>query len=163
VATCFQCRVSIRAQGERIHAELATPARQLGLQPFLREVRPRADGLGFEALERVPLLGPLAVRTRIRVELHAVEAPTRIAFRARSGAVRIHSEFRLRPSATEEDVTDVLERVALVMPAGWGPLRRFVLRRARQAQHGLLENLRRRMEAREPAAQRVAGPVQGSR
>lgn len=147
----FECRQTIRAPRARIHAELATPERQLGLQPLLVEVHPRADGRGFEAVERVPLVGALAFRNRIQVEVEAFEPPARIGLRAHSGSLQVRSEFQLRPSEADAGATDVLERVELSIPVWWRPLRRFVLRRAVQAQQGLLENLRRRMEEPEVA------------
>jgi hypothetical protein len=144
----FECRVAIRAPRERVHAELRDPARQLGLQPFLVAVEPRADGRGFTAIERVPLLGPLALRNRIAVEVDAGAGPACVAFRARSRGVEVHSTFELEDAPRG---TEVRERVALVLSPWLAPLRGFVRRRAVAAQARLLENLRVRLEARPEA------------
>lgn len=142
----------IRAPRERVYAELVEPRRQLGLQPLLVEVREQPPAAGtsstrcFEAVERVPLLGPIAVRNRIRVELVPVAPPARVDFHAVSrGGVEVWSGFRLEE--TPEGGTEVREDVCVWTP-GW--LRPFVLRRARQAQERLLGNLKRRLEAEAP-------------
>jgi hypothetical protein len=151
----FECRIAIRAPRERVHAELCDPARQLGLQPFLVAVEPRTDGRGFTAVERVPLLGPLALRNPIAVEIDPGPNAARVVFRARSRGVEVHATFELDDGPTG---TEVRERVVLVLSTWLAPLRGFVLRRAVEAQRRLLENLRVRLEAGPAAESTVQNP-----
>jgi hypothetical protein len=139
--------VRIGAPRERVFEELVAPRRQLGLQPLLVEVNelppaPETSGTRrFEAVERIVLLGPLALRNRITVEVSPGEPPSRVDFHATSrGGVEVWSEFRLEalPGATE-----VREHVRVRCP-GW--LRPFVGRQARRAQERLLANLKARLE-----------------
>jgi len=152
--------VEIRAPRERVYAELAEPRRQLGLQPLLVEVRelpPAAGAPGarcFEAVERIALFGPLAVRNRIRVEIAPVAPPAGLDFHATSrGGVEVWSEFRLE--ALPGGATEVREDVRVRTP-GW--LRPLVGRQALRAQRRLLDNLKRRLEAGEPAGKNRARP-----
>jgi len=146
VATCrFERDIAIAAPRDRVFAELAEPARFLGLQPLLTEVRevPAAAGVrAFEALERVPLLGRIAVRNRLRVELTPLPEERRIGFAANAPlGIRLAGAFTFE---AEEAATRVTESVVLRCPI-W--LRRFVLREAIQAQEALLANLKQRLEA----------------
>jgi hypothetical protein len=146
VATCrFERDIVIAAPRDRVFAELAEPARFLGLQPLLTEVRevPAAPGVrAFEALERVPLLGRIAVRNRLRVELTPLPAERRIGFAASAAlGIRLAGAFTFE---AEGAATRVTESVVLRCPI-W--LRRFVLREAIQAQEALLANLKQRLEA----------------
>ncbi|NNL68067.1 MAG: hypothetical protein HKP30_17595 [Myxococcales bacterium] len=153
----FACGIEIAAPPARIHAELAAPERQLGLQPLLIEVVPLAaapaDPPGvrrFEAVERVPLFGRVALRNRIRVTVRPDPEGRFVDFHARSrGAVEVRSRFALEPCAGG---TRVREDVALRVPR-W--LRRFVEPRAVAAQAALLANLKQRLEAE---AARAASP-----
>ncbi|MBS1104751.1 MAG: hypothetical protein H6Q91_253 [Deltaproteobacteria bacterium] len=146
MATCrFEREIAIAAPRDRVFAELSEPARFLGLQPLLTEVRevPAAAGVrAFEAVERVPLLGRIAVRNHLRVELTPLPEQDRIAFTTRAplgielvGAFGIHAE---------EAATRVRESVRIHCPL---VLRRFVEREAIRAQQALLANLKRRLEA----------------
>lgn len=155
----FECRSEIAASAERIHAELAAPERQLGLQPLLIAVEPQPaapeDAAGvrrFDAVERVPLFGPFALRNRIRVTVTPDPGGRRVDFHARSrGAIEVESRFDLEPRAGE--ATLVRERVELRVPAWLGP---FVEKRAAAAQAALLANLKHRLEAETPP-----GPAPG--
>jgi len=137
--------IEIRAPRERVHAELRDPARHLGLQPLLVRVSPHADGRGFDAVERVPLAGPLAWRNRLRVEIDPGPAPERIGFRARTAGVQVWSAFEIAEGPGETSV--VRERFGVRLPPWLRPLRGWVERRARDAQRALLDNLRARLEA----------------
>lgn len=141
----FDRDVAIEAPLARVFAELSEPARFLGLQPLLTEVREVAAAPGvraFEAVERVSLLGPIAVKNHLRVELTPRPAEHRIGFATRAPlGIRIEGAFALEADGT---ATRVTESVALRCPF-W--LTRFVLRQATQAQEALLANLKRRIEA----------------
>lgn len=141
----FERAIAIEAPLERVFAELAEPARFLGLQPLLTEVREIAAAPGvraFEAVERVPLLGPIAAKNRLRVELTARPDAQRIDFATRAPlGIRLEGAFAL---AANGATTCVTESVALRCPV---LLRRFVLREAIRAQESLLANLKRRIEA----------------
>ena len=145
MAIChFAREIAIAAPRDRVFAELAEPARFLGLQPLLAEVRevPAAAGVrAFEAVERVPLLGRIAMRNRLRVELTPLPAQDSIRFATRAplgiwlvGAFDLHAEG---------PATRVRESVQLHCPL---VLRRFVAREAIRAQETLLANLKRRLE-----------------
>ena len=125
--------------------ELSEPARFLGLQPLLTEVREVAAGQGaraFEAVERVVLFGPIAVRNRLRVELTPRPAEQRIGFATRAPlGIRVDGAFAFQQAGT---ATRVTESVALTCPIWLG---RFALREAIRAQEALLANLKRRIEA----------------
>lgn len=125
-------------------AELAEPARFLGLQPLLVDVRelPAPPGRrAFEAIERIPIAGPLALRSRIRVELAPDRATGTVGFATRAAlGIALTGAFRVEPCARG---ARVVERVAVACPPG---LRRFVVRRAVAAQEALLANLRARLE-----------------
>jgi hypothetical protein len=134
--------VEIAAAPARVLAELSEPARFLGLQPLLVGVRERPAPPGrraFSAVERVPLLGPLALRSRIEVELAPAPDEVRFATRAALG-IALEGAFRVEPSARGARVR---ERVSLACPRWLG---RFVEPRAIAAQEALLANLRARLE-----------------
>lgn len=141
----FERDIAIAAPLARVFAELSEPARFLGLQPLLTEVREVAAEQGvraFEAVERVVLLGPIAVRNRLRVELTPRPDENRIGFATRAPlGIRIEGAFAL---TAEGSATRVTESVALRCPF-W--LSRFVLREATRAQQALLANLKQRIEA----------------
>jgi Polyketide cyclase / dehydrase and lipid transport len=143
-ATRFEREVTVRAPAARVFAELAEPARFLGLQPLLASVRELAGADGvrvFAATERVPLVGPLALPSRLRVELRPDRAAQRIAFATRAPlGIALRGAFAL---AEADGATRVVESVELAC-AGW--LRRFVLPQAIRAQEALLANLKRRLE-----------------
>ena len=136
--------VAIRAPAVRVFAELAEPARFLGLQPLLTAIRelPAAHGArAFAATERVPLVGPLALPSRLRVELRPDRAARRIAFATRAPlGISLRGAFAL---ADTDGATHVALSIELTC-AGW--LRAFVLPQAIHAQEALLANLRRRLE-----------------
>lgn len=141
----FEREVTIRARAPRVFAELAEPARFLGLQPLLTSVRELAGAPGtrtFAATERVPLVGALALPSRLRVELRPDAAAQRIAFATRAPlGIRLRGAF----AVTEVDgATRVVESVE-VECAGW--LRNFVLPAAIRAQEALLANLKQRLES----------------
>ena len=141
----FERDVVIAASLARVFGELSEPARFLGLQPLLTEVREVAAAPGvraFEAIERVALLGPIAVKNHLRVELTPRPAEQRIGFATRAPlGIRIEGGFTLEMDGT---ATRVTESVALHCPF-W--LSRFVVREAIRAQEALLANLKRRLEA----------------
>jgi len=143
-AARFEREVTIAAPAPRVFAELAEPARFLGLQPLLVSVRelPSADGVRvFAATERVPIVGPIALPSRLRVELAPDAARHRIAFATRAPlGIRLDGAFALAESG---GATHVVESVELAC-AGW--LRAFVLPAAIAAQEALLANLKRRLE-----------------
>ena len=143
-ATRFQREVTIRVPAARVYAELAEPARFLGLQPLLASVRelPGPDGARvFAATERVPIAGPIAWPSRLRVELRPDRAAWRIAFATRAPlGIALRGAFDLVEAG---GVTRVVESVELAC-AGW--LRGFVLPQAVHAQEALLANLKRRLE-----------------
>jgi len=88
------------------------------------------------------LLGPIAVKNHLRVELTPRPAEQRIGFATRAPlGIRIEGGFALEAEGT---ATRVTESVALRCPFG---LSRFVLREATRAQQALLANLKRRIEA----------------
>jgi len=144
-SVCFERGVEIAAPSERVRDELSDPRRFLGLQPFLVEIeeQPPAGGARtFAATERVPLLGPLAIPSRLRVELRPDAARGRVAFATRAPlGVRLRGAFALSEVAGR---TRVVESVELACPR-W--LRGFVVRRAIRAQETLLANLKQRLEA----------------
>jgi hypothetical protein len=125
-------------------AELAEPARFLGLQPLLVDVRERPAPPGrraFDAVERIAIAGPLALRSRIRVELAPDRAAGTVAFTTRAAlGIALTGVFRVESCARG---ARVVERVALACPRG---LHGFVARRAVAAQEALLANLRARLE-----------------
>jgi hypothetical protein len=141
----FECDVAIAAPLARVFTELSEPARFLGLQPLLTEVHEVAAAPGiraFEAVERVVLLGPIAVKNHLRVELTPRPAEHRIGFATRAPlGIRIEGGFALEMDGT---ATRVTESVTLRCPF-W--LSRFVVREAIRAQQALLANLKRRIEA----------------
>ena len=141
----FEREITITAPRERVFAELVTPERFLGLQPLLTaiEERPGADGTRvFAATERVPVLGPLRVPSRLCVELRPDAEASRVEFATRAPlGIRLRGAFVLTDAA---DGTRVVESVELVC-ARW--LRGFVAPQATRAQEGLLANLKRRLEA----------------
>ena len=141
----FERNIAVAAPLARVFAELSEPARFLGLQPLLTEVREVAAAPGvraFEAIERVALLGPIAVKNHLRVELTPRPAEQRIGFATRAPlGIRIEGGFTLEMDGT---ATRVTESVALHCPF-W--LSRFVVREAIRAQEALLANLKRRLEA----------------
>ena len=141
----FERDITIDAPLARVFEELSEPARFLGLQPLLTEVREVAAGQGaraFEAIERVVLFGPIAKRNRLRVELTPLPAEQRIGFATRAPlGIRVDGAFAFQQQGT---ATRVTESVALTCPT-W--LRGFVLREAIRAQEALLANLKRRIEA----------------
>jgi hypothetical protein len=140
----FEREVAIAAPRDRVFAELAEPSRFLGLQPLLTEVRelPAAAGLRvFEAVERVPIIGRIAVRNRLRVELTPLPAQDLIRFETSAPLeIRLVGAFALH---AEGAVTRVRESVLLECPL---VLRCFVEREAIRAQEALLANLKRRLE-----------------
>jgi hypothetical protein len=87
----------------------------------------------------VPILGPLALRSRIEVVLAPEPGRVRFATRAALG-IALAGAFVVEPSARGARVR---EEVSLACPA-W--LRRFVEPRAIAAQEALLANLRARLE-----------------
>jgi hypothetical protein len=145
VAARFEREVTVLAPAPRVFAELAEPARFLGLQPLLRSVREVESAPGtrtFVATERVPLFGPLALPSRLRVELRPDADRHRVAFATRAPlGIRLRGAFAL---AAADGATRVVESVELDC-AGW--LRSFVLPAAIQAQEALLANLKQRLEA----------------
>lgn len=146
MAICrFERGIAIEAPLERVFAELAEPSRFLGLQPLLTEVREIAAAPGvraFEAVERVRLLGPIAKKNLLRVELTPRPEAQRIDFATRAPlGIRVDGAFAFAASGT---TTRVTESVVLHCPA---LLKRFVLREAIGAQEALLANLKQRIEA----------------
>jgi hypothetical protein len=141
----FERDVAIAAPLERVFAELSEPARFLGLQPLLTEIREIDAAPGaraFEAVERVPLFGSFAVRNRLVVELVPMQSQQRVDFATRAPlGIRLAGTFALQ---AEGAATRVRESVELRCPFG---LRRFVRREAIRAQQALLANLKRRLEA----------------
>ena len=150
-AACFERSVTVCGAPRLVYAELADPARQIGLQPLLVDVTelPTSDPdrtRRFEALEVVRLPGFGSFRNRIRVRVDCVAPPEIIDFEARSfPRITVRSRFTLAP---EGDGTRVSESVTVAAPA---PLRPFVLREAVRAQEALLANLARRLESARPA------------
>jgi hypothetical protein len=144
-ATRFERDVAIRAPAARVFAELAEPARFLGLQPLLASVREIAGPPGaraFAASERVPVTGWLTLPSRLRVELRPDAEGRRIAFATRAPlGVRLAGAFDVIES---DGATRVVESVELRC-ARW--LRGFVVPAAIRAQEALLANLKRRLEA----------------
>jgi hypothetical protein len=141
----FAREATIDAPLTRVFAELGTPARFLGLQPLLTDVREVEGAQGtraFEATERVRVLGPIALRNRLHVELRLDPERARIEFATRAPlAIRLDGDFRLTPVAAG---TRVVESVTIACPR-W--LAAFVLPQAIRAQEALLANLKRRLEA----------------
>jgi hypothetical protein len=141
----FERDVAIAAPLARVFAELSEPARFLGLQPLLTEIRELDAQPGmraYEAIERVVLLGPIATKNRLVVELAPLPAQHRIAFATRAPlGIRLSGDFALQ---AEGATTRVRESVLLQCPR---LLRSFVLREAIHAQEALLANLKRRLEA----------------
>lgn len=141
----FAREVTIDAPLTRVFAELGTPARFLGLQPLLtdvREVESAAGTRAFEATERVRILGPIALRARLHVELRLDPERARIEFATRAPLrIRLHGDFTLAPV---ESGTRVVESVVVECPR-W--LAAFVLPQAIRAQEALLANLKRRLES----------------
>ena len=152
----FALGVRIAASRKRVYAELADPRRQSGLQPLLVSVEERPvegdEMRAFEAVERIVLFGPLAIRNRIRVELRTVAPPARIDFHARSpvGPVRVASRFTLEPEG--ESACAVREEVEVRVPVWLRPLRPWIVREAITAQAGLLRTLRMRLEREDPGS-----------
>lgn len=142
----FEQSVEVAAPPERVLAELSEPARFLGLQPLLVEVREEPATAGrraFAAVERVALAGPLAWRSRIRVELAPDPAVRTVGFATRAAlGIALEGAFHVEPGA--DGGARVVQRVALTCPP---LLRRFVAARAIAAQEALLANLRARLEA----------------
>jgi len=141
----FEREVAIAAPRDRVFAELSEPARFLGLQPLLVDVREIAAPPGaraFEAIERVPLLGRLAARSRLRVELLPMPARHRIEIATRGPlGIRLVGAFDLDGGSA---TTHVRESIVLRCPL---PLGRFARREAIRAQEALLANLKQRLEA----------------
>jgi len=141
----FERDVAIAAPLERVFAELSDPARFLGLQPLLTEVREITAPPGaraFEAVERVALFGAFAVRNRLHVELVPMPDQQRVGFMTRAPlGIRLSGDFSLQAEGAK---TRVRESVLLACPL---LLRRFVLREAIHAQEALLANLARRLES----------------
>jgi hypothetical protein len=128
----------------RVWAELSEPARFLGLQPLLvevREVDAPPGARAFDAVERVQALG-VPLRSRLRVELRPDREGACVAFATRAPlGIRLSGAFALEALAPAR--TAVRESVALRCPP---PLRRLVLAQAIRAQEALLANLKRRLE-----------------
>jgi hypothetical protein len=143
----FDKQIAIRADSEQVYAELANPARHIGLQPLLVEVDERAEAADdaarvFIAVEAVPLALGCTIRNRIEVRLERTRPGEIVEFEARSRpGVRVRSRFTL---SSEGDHTRDHERVRIVEPR---LLRAFVAARAEAAQEPLLRNLKRRLEA----------------
>ena len=142
----FERDVAIAAPLGRVFAELSEPARFLGLQPLLTEIREIEAPPGaraFEAIERVALLGSsFAVRNRLVVELVPMPAQQLVTFATRAPlGIRLRGAFSLQD---EGAATRVRESVLLRCPL---VLRRLVLREAIHAQEALLANLKERLEA----------------
>ena len=141
----FARSVEIAAPLARVWAELSEPARFLGLQPLLVEVREVAAPGGaraFEAVEVVRALG-VPLRSRLHVELRPERAAQRVCFATRAPlGIALAGEFALL--ALGAGRTAVRESVTLRCAR---PLRRFVARQAVRAQEALLANLKRRLEA----------------
>jgi hypothetical protein len=141
----FERTVEVAAAVERVLAELSEPARFLGLQPLLFEVREEPAPPGrraFAAVERIAIAGPLAWRNRIHVELAPDPAARTVAFATRAPlGIALAGAFRVEPCAAG---ARVVESVSLRCPRA---LRRFVLPRAIAAQESLLANLRARLAA----------------
>lgn len=141
----FEREVTIRAPASRVFAELAEPARFLGLQPLVTSVRELASAPGtrsFAATERVPIVGPFVLPSRLRVELRPDPAAQRIAFATRAPlGIRLRGAFDVTETAGATRVVESVE----VDCAGW--LRGFVLPAAIRAQEALLANLKQRLEA----------------
>jgi len=145
----FDKQIAIRAGCEQVYAELASPARHIGLQPLLVEVEERADAASeasqlFVAVEAVPLALGCTIRNRIEVRLERTRPGEIVEFEARSRpGVRVRSRFTL---SSEGGHTRVHESVRIGVPR---LLRAFVGARAEAAQESLLRNLKRRLEADE--------------
>ena len=141
----FERDVAIAAPLGRVFAELSEPARFLGLQPLLTEIREIEAPPGaraFEAIERVALIGSLAARNRLVVELVPMPAQQLVTFATRAPlGIRLSGAFSLHD---EGAATRVRESVLLRCPL---VLRRLVLREAIHAQEALLANLKERLEA----------------
>jgi hypothetical protein len=144
-AVRFERSVAIAAPALRVFAELSEPRRFLGLQPLLASLEELAAGEGvraFAATERVRVLGPLALPSRLRVELRPRPAERRIEFATRAPlGIMLGGEFAIE---ADGDASIVHERVAVACPR-W--LRAFVVPQAVRAQEALLANLKRRLEA----------------
>jgi len=142
----FEKHITIRSTAEAIYAELANPARQVGLQPLLVEAEEVAaaateSSRSFVAVEVVPIPLGWTLRNRIEVRVDLGRPGEVIEFHARSSpGIRVHSRFMLSPDG---DRTTVHECVRVDVP--W-PLRAFVTARADAAQEELLRNLKRRLE-----------------
>lgn len=142
----FARSVEIAAPWARVWEELSEPARFLGLQPLLVEVREVAAPGGVRAFEAVEVVRALGVplRSRLRVELRPELAAQRVAFATRAPlGIALAGEFALRAlgagrTAVHESVTLRCARL----------LRPFVAAQARRAQEALLANLKQRLETR---------------
>jgi len=127
-----------------VWAELSEPARFLGLQPLLvevREVEAAPGARAFEAVERVRVLA-LPLRSRLHVELRPDPQARGVAFATRAPfGIRLDGAFALE--ALGEKRTAVRESVSVRCGA---PLLGFVVAQAMRAQEALLANLKRRLE-----------------
>jgi hypothetical protein len=141
----FERAIVVHAPLDRVFAELSEPACFLGLQPLLTEIREVDAEPGvraFQAVERVPILGPIAWRNRLRVELRPHIAEDRVATVAHAPlGIRVEAEFAL---TRESAATRVRESVVLRCPRWLGG---FTVRTAIAAQEALLANLARRLES----------------
>ena len=100
----------------------------------------------FEAIERVPILGPIAIRNRLHVEVTPLAVEQRVKTTARAPlGIRVEAEFAL---TVDGAATVVRESVAVTCPR-W--LQGFVRNTAIAAHEALLANLARRLEAGAPA------------
>jgi hypothetical protein len=142
----FARSVEIAVPFARVWEELSEPARFLGLQPLLVEVREVAAPGGaraFEAVEVVRALG-VPLRSRLRVELRPEVAAQRVAFATRAPlGIALTGEFALEALGAER--TAVRESVTLRCSR---LLRPFVVAQATRAQEALLANLKQRLETR---------------
>ena len=143
-AVRFERAIEVRATPDRVFEELAEPARFLGLQPLLTSVRelPGADGERvFTATERVPIAGPIALPSRLRVVLRPDSAARSVGFATRAPlGIALTGAFAVEGADGGARVVESVE----VRCAGW--LVGFVLPQAIRAQEALLANLKARLE-----------------
>jgi len=141
----FEREIAIAAPADRVFAELSEPTRFLGLQPLLASVEelPAVNGVrAFAAVERVRVLGAIALPSRLRVELRPRTGEHRVEFATRAPlGIALAGAFTIEPRG---DASIVREDVALTC-SRW--LLGFVLPQAIRAQEALLANLKDRLES----------------
>ncbi|MCA9699831.1 MAG: SRPBCC family protein [Myxococcales bacterium] len=136
---------------ERIWELLADPLQHVGLHPLIQRVDIVASGAGpgpgqryfdLEILDRVPLLGPLALPVRYRT--HMICDPSDHSFHMRATCPpRLVTEVRWSLQAVEGG-TLLRERVELSAPA---PLVAFSIRASRESHEAMFAALQQRLLA----------------